>query len=72
MAEKACGGCGMMIEMLKGPSGRWIPAQRVKKFYIRHEDSLIEEYPEQTYKRYVSHFETCPNADDFSGKARKS
>lgn len=67
-----CQRCGMPIEFINGPSGRPLPAQKIRTVYrlldteggrrLQKKEGAAEEM------LYVSHFETCPNADEFSRK----
>ncbi|MEE8240124.1 MAG: hypothetical protein V3R16_02550 [Nitrospirales bacterium] len=70
MSARPCKVCGMSIEMIEGPNGKVIPAQKIRTVYR----GVIEpngdwklhkqELPEaEAY--YVSHFETCPQASQF-------
>lgn len=69
--------CGAEIEFITGPNGRAIPAQRVKSVYqLSVPPAVPEERLDHIATRvagalFVNHFETCPNADEFSrGKPR--
>jgi hypothetical protein len=66
----------MKIEMIVGPNGKAIPAQRIRTVYAREEDRLSKiEFSNDNGERfplYVSHFETCPYAKDFSRSRPKS
>lgn len=78
MSERPCKACGMKIEMIEGPNGKHIPAQRIRTVYQRidldHSSHLrkadIAQAQGDPYPPvlYVSHFETCPHADSFSRK----
>jgi len=55
----------MEIEFIEGPNGKDIPAQRVKTVYTLVGDRRLGKLDvDASY--YVNHFETCPNASDFS------
>lgn len=54
----------MKIAFIEGPTGRVIPAQRVRTVYSREGDKLFKCTPQGEV--YVSHFETCPGAREFS------
>lgn len=68
-----CKGCGREILWAKSSKGFSIPLDPnivvysvVDGIAVKVPPSLIGE------KFYVSHFSTCPNADDFSGKNKSS
>ena len=68
---RPCKRCGMKIEMIEGPNGKAIPAQRVRVVYDRVKtesgETLVKlDFGGAEMALYVSHFETCPNAKDFS------
>ena len=72
---RPCHRCGMAIEFLEGPNGRTIPAQKIRVvYYLTDEGKLAkEEHPEDGLPlpdRYVSHFETCPYASEFSKRKK--
>jgi hypothetical protein len=73
----------MKIELIVGPNGNDIPAQKVRVVYeaIDTEDGpeLIKvEFKEAEFGTpkkpalYVNHYETCPHAGEFSRQARKN
>ncbi len=69
-----CRGCGMKIEFIRGPNGEDIPAQKIRTVYTGQIDltgawELVKEERLDTEAIYVSHFETCPNAKDFTRTA---
>lgn len=72
-APRPCRACGMTIEMIAGPNGRAIPAQRVRNVYRRVEPLIGEGLERVDVPRdvdlYVSHFETCPKASEFRRRA---
>jgi hypothetical protein len=69
---RPCKACGMKITGIIGPNGNVIPAQRIKTLYRldREGNALtlrkIDTIAGDKLEGYVSHFETCPNAADFS------
>ncbi len=77
---RPCHACGMTIEFITGPNGKAIPAQKIKTIYRRRDpetgdsrlDRLEKVEPSDLFSSessfYVSHFETCPNAGEFSRK----
>jgi hypothetical protein len=71
----------MKIELIEGPNGKAIPAQRVRVIYIRNPDEpTLRKLDKEdgalcdngSVEIYVSHFETCPNANDFSKGRNRS
>lgn len=67
-----CRSCGAEIEFIEGPSGRPIPAQKVTAIYVEEEDAqgkrkLIKvSVPDVGPLYWISHFQTCPQADRWS------
>lgn len=79
MSDRKCRGCGMPIEFIRSAeTGKVIPAQRVQTVYVRTKDLAGEtelrphdgRLDGEEIQFYVSHFETCPYADRFSGARR--
>lgn len=78
--ERACRRCGVKIKFITGPKGRLVPVQRVKQVYNLVENEGEEPkligigaWLQESYPRggmWVSHFETCPYATEFSGRHR--
>lgn len=80
---RPCRMCGMSITMIEGPNpGKIIPGQAIRTVYVRDGDKLRKvdllrllqeeaerqgEAPPESVEIFVSHFETCPNASEFSG-----
>jgi hypothetical protein len=74
--ERPCRRCGVKIKFITGPNGRLIPVHQVKQLYNLVENEgeeprlismaawLKESYPRGGM--WVSHFETCPHASQFS------
>lgn len=58
----------MAIELIMGPNGKKIPAQRIRTIYRRTNELFEANTLEvvEVGESYVSHFETCPNANEFS------
>lgn len=72
MSARPCRRCGMTIEFIEGPNGKNIPAQKVRTVYYRNERMRLSKLDTDgddgmELTTYVSHFETCPKAADFSG-----
>jgi len=70
---RPCRACGMEIEFYLGPGGRYLPLQRVRNVYVKRDPlqgGSIEalDRPADAEALFVSHFETCPQANRFSGK----
>lgn len=65
-----CRGCGMTIEFMKNPNGngKWLPLQRVRSAYVLEGAGEIRKVTlaPTTKAIFVSHFETCSKADDFT------
>jgi hypothetical protein len=72
----------MEIEFIRGPAGRAVPAQRVRRVYVAELPAdgglqpelqaleVVERARREGVAVYVSHFETCPKAGEFSGGQR--
>lgn len=69
MASRPCKRCRMPIEMIRGPAGPMIPAQKVRTVYELQADLTGEPELARVERgetvTYVSHFETCPYANEF-------
>jgi len=69
---RPCKRCKMKIELIEGPNGKNIPAQKVRVVYALVEEdgvrrlSKIEFTDDPKRETYVNHYETCPHADSFS------
>lgn len=72
--ERPCRRCKMKIVVLMGPNGNPIPLQRIRTVYVVRNDRVekLDTKPELDAPMYVSHFETCPNANEFSRRRRES
>lgn len=73
---KPCRGCGAkMVMMDSALTKARLPAQRVRSVYIAVTDLLgnveLQKVELPNGELYISHFETCPNADDFSRKGKR-
>jgi len=74
----------MQIAMIVGPAGNSIPAQKIRTVYVLHDEpdgATLTKLPKSECNSivgahvqdfYVSHFETCPHASDFSHGASRS
>lgn len=71
--KRPCRACGMPIEIIRGPSGRPVPMQRVRTVYVIEEGLFDQDVRtlEGHAEKFVSHFETCPSAERFSKKAKR-
>lgn len=56
-----CKGCGRLIHFARTPQGKTIPLDVRPPVYKLTEDGRCERAPDT----YVTHFATCPNADEF-------
>lgn len=66
--KRPCRRCGLPIELRLGPNGRVIPLSRVRTVYLLAGEELVKLGDERAAPpvTYVSHFETCPYAREFS------
>ena len=82
-SPRPCRLCRARLEFIAGSSGRPIPLQSIRTVYVVAEDELGNERVERLdlseairqhvadgarAELFVSHFETCPDADSFSRK----
>lgn len=68
VAPRPCKLCGAMIEIQPGPDGRQIPLQRVGRIYMPSPTGAgVDTAESMSGAFYVSHFETCPEANRESG-----
>lgn len=74
--KRPCKACGMPIEIHHGPNGKPLPLQRIRTFYAL-DDALhggavrrLELAP-GVEAGFVSHFETCPSAKQFSRRGQR-
>ena len=74
MTNGKCKGCGAPITWAKTREGKTIPLTQVSHVYgidfIGPEVAAFD--IEAPRGAYVSHFLTCPKANDFSGSKRKA
>jgi hypothetical protein len=68
----------MPIELIQGPNGKVIPAQRIRSLYSLvlaldpPGEPRLQKVPlEVGAEHFVSHFETCPEADHFSRSSKR-
>lgn len=66
----------MSIEFRHGPDSKLIPLQKVRTVYALqdelHGGRVVKvASPPEVEAYYVSHFETCPNAGEFSRKGKR-
>lgn len=67
MSAARCKGCGKEILFAADPSGRLITLDTKPPVYQLADDG---EHCERARGFYVSHFATCPDAQQFSGKGK--
>lgn len=63
---RACEGCGARIEFRKGPTGKWLPVQRVRNVYVLRPNGDLAVLEFTNRPALISHFETCPTASALS------
>ena len=63
--DARCTGCGRKIEWARTPNGKSVPLERLKSVTVGP-DGVTRPAGEVL----VSHFLTCPRADDFSGRSK--
>lgn len=73
MADRETCPCGATIEWKVLPSGVRCPMQRVKTIYAGGMDERVGkiETGRPMPPMYVSHFETCPKANEFSRRRKR-
>lgn len=67
---RRCKKCSVMIKFVKGKNGKMIPLDTQAVTYIIRKDLLNQEFADVAEGAFVSHFNTCPNANDFSGSKK--
>lgn len=67
---RPCRKCGALITFLPGPAGKAIPAQKARSVYRRAESGALEKLELEGGPFWISHFETCPGASQFSRRNR--
>lgn len=69
---RPCKTCRAVIQFIEGENGRAIPVQEVRRLYAVNENGRLEvANVVEGGPYFVSHFETCPDAGQFSkGKKR--
>lgn len=68
-SDRPCKRCGVALRFVKSLSGSTLPLQRVRNVYVVDADLTGEELANPIVVDkpiYVSHFETCPHANEFS------
>lgn len=68
MSEEVCRGCGARIIWAKNPAtGKMIPLDPRPPVYLVTEEGAMRANGKEGEAYYVSHFATCPKANQFSG-----
>ncbi len=72
MSAKPCRGCGRPVVFAKDPDGKWQVLDNTAPVWkqIGVKDGIARVVREPS--ALVSHFSTCPKADDFSGRNRET
>ncbi len=68
--QRPCRKCGCPIALIRGPNGKDIPLDLRSPVYRIVEDMAGETAAQRDTGAFVSHFCTCPAANEFS-KGRK-
>jgi len=68
MPEKKCEGCGKEIRWAQTNKGKWMPLDANSHVYFLQKGLDGEMRAERAPNAFVSHFQTCPKANDFSGR----
>lgn len=71
LEERPCKGCGRRLAFVKDQNGKTHPLDLVAPTFAIRVDSLGHPFAERASDVYVSHFATCPKANDFSKGGRK-
>jgi len=66
MADR-CRGCNKKLIWAKTPGGKFIPLDAVAPVYMKLGDGSFARHVEA----YVSHFSTCPHANEFSSSKQE-
>lgn len=71
MNDRPCRACGVQLTFKKGPAGKVIPLHEMKNAYFINSAGRAVPVPRPPGGSvYVSHFETCPKASEFSNNRR--
>lgn len=63
-----CKGCGREIVWAKGPNGKLLPLEKATAYELDGRNAIrIDSF----HGPFISHYLTCPKANEFSGKSRK-
>jgi hypothetical protein len=79
---RPCRACGIPLEFRVGPKGKTLPLQRVRKVYAIDPNGEVidatealalaaEAAGEPPTSYWISHFEACPKASEFSGGRKR-
>jgi hypothetical protein len=68
--RRPCKGCGAPLLLLKSSDGKVIPMDLRSPVFVVGKDMTGTEVAMRATDAFVSHFATCPKANDFS-KGRK-
>lgn len=70
MNETRCRGCGKKITFVKNEAGKLVPLDTRAPVYELSRDFTGEPVAKLSEGFFVSHFATCPKANDFSSNKR--
>lgn len=69
---RACKGCGKKLMFIKGEGGKIVPLDLVAPVFEVTKDMAGHEVAKRTASNfYVSHFATCPKANEFNGGKKR-
>jgi hypothetical protein len=69
--RRPCKACRCPLHLVVGPNGKLIPLDERSPVYRVTTDMLGNPVAERVPDVFVSHFATCPKANDFSKKGNR-
>lgn len=69
--RRACLKCGAPLAFVVGPNGKKIPLDQRAQVYRIITDLTGAPVCEQVPDAFVTHFASCPKANDFSGSKKR-
>jgi hypothetical protein len=71
MEKRNCKGCGAKLYFVKDPAGKVHPLDAEAPVFNITKDLMDEFVAVRVDSAFVTHFKTCPKANDFSSSNKK-